>query len=399
MNTNAPERSGEPPLLERFVLRYYIFGTRAAPHALVLGAPPPAPEVKKGIRREFLLNRILGLVLSKLQIDGVVSFPCKLVFKSYYERFLAELRKNPWIDCDPPTSGDRRSSIIENMYGFLVNRMAIHRLFVEQGAPYAGADFRVEQLLDAEREMATGDMQTAILAIGAYSHSFRSPTEYRVAELLSSLAMTRLVREYKKKASEEGLSLVHKAFYEAGPCGVMAWSPAQEAALEPFLGNKEMDEEDRYLGAKYKTLPAAPRALLGARYIPVTVLPWGSHAPTKFEACDMLAHVLLEGQVRGLAPPWTPAVTDSHCRRATATRSWWTTHRSACICWPPSARGAETTRGTRPWCSTTTRPTARRTCACWRRGWRRPPRPLSTRCTRCSSAPPWRARTRRRGPI
>jgi hypothetical protein len=81
MNTNAPERSGDEPLLERFVLRYFIHGKRTVQHALMMGAPPPPPEVKKGIRREFALQRILGIIASKLQIDGILPFPCKLIFK------------------------------------------------------------------------------------------------------------------------------------------------------------------------------------------------------------------------------------------------------------------------------------------------------------------------------
>jgi hypothetical protein len=183
------------------------------------------------------------------------------------------------------------------MYGFLVNRMAIHRLFIEPEGVHAGKPFRVENLLDLEREMATGDMQAAILAIGAYAHSFRSPTEYRVAELLSSLVMTRLAREYRKKAAEEGATLATRAFYEAGPRNVLAWSPAQEVSLEPFLGNKEADEEDRFLGAQWAAAQAAGvRPLLGARYVPITVLAWTAHAPTKWEACVMLADSLLGGQ-------------------------------------------------------------------------------------------------------
>lgn len=267
MNTNAPERSGEAPLLERFILRYYIYEGRSVPHALVMGAPPLPVEVKQGIRREFVVARTLGLVASTLQANGIISFPCKLVFKSYYERFLTQLRENPWIDCDPPTSGDRRSSIMENLYCSLVNRMALHRLFLEPGAKHAGTPFEVKQLLDMEAEMATGDMQSAILALGAYSHSFRSPTEYRVAQLLSSLVVTRLTREFRE-ASRNSQNAADKAHFDKGPCDAGAWSYKQVAILDELCGNNESDETDRYKGPKWED-GATLRQALGSRYIPV----------------------------------------------------------------------------------------------------------------------------------
>lgn len=294
MNTNAPERSGEAPLLERFILRYYIYEGRSVPHALVMGAPPLPVEVKQGIRREFVVARMLGLVASTLQANGIISFPCKLVFKSYYERFLKELRDNPWIDCDPPTSGDRRSSIMENLYCSLVNRMALHRLFLEPGAKHAGEPFAVEQLLDMEAEMATGDMQSAILALGAYSHSFRSPTEYRVAQLLSSLVITRLTREFRE-ASRNSENAADKAHFDKGPCDAGAWSYKQVAILDELCGNNESDEKDRYKGPKWAD-GAAFRQALGSRYIPVTEFAWGAGTPSKWELCGTLANVLLEGQ-------------------------------------------------------------------------------------------------------
>lgn len=296
MNTNAPERSGEAPLLERFILRYFIYGPRAVQHALVMGAPPMAVEVKQGIRREFVIQRILSTIASKLQSDGILSFPCKLVFKSYYDRFLHQMRENPWIDCDPPTAGDRRSSIIENMYGFLVNRQVIHRLFIEPGAKFEGVPFEVDHLLEMEREMATGDMQTAILAIGAYSHSIRSPTEYRVADLLSSLVMTRLTREYAKCAAEAGLDAASREGFAGGPQSAAAWSPTQSKTLEGLLGNGAADEVDRFLGAKWPAVEASFRPLLRSRYIPVVAMQWGAGTPSKWDTCGALAQTLLEGQ-------------------------------------------------------------------------------------------------------
>jgi hypothetical protein len=294
MNTNSPERSGEAPLLERFILRFYIFSQRAVPHALVMGAPTMPVEVKRGIRREFLIQRTLSTIVSKLQTDGILSFPSTLVFKSFYERFLAQLRDNPWIDCDPPTAGDRRSSIIENLYGFLVNRCVIQRLFVEPGAPHANKPFTVDLLLDLEREMATGDTQTAILAIGSYSHSFRSPTEYRVAALLTAAVVTRLKREYARCAAETPAG-PKKDFFEAGPCHSGAWSPAQEASLTTVIGTNRSEEADRYLGPNW-VVPTGHRPELGSRYVPIMEMKWGPKTPNKWDVCEDLSSTLLEGQ-------------------------------------------------------------------------------------------------------
>jgi hypothetical protein len=297
MNTNAPERSGHPPLLNRFVPRYYIYGKRAVEHALVMGAPPQPPEVKAGIRREYVLQRMLGFITSKLQADGIISFPNKLVFKSYYERFLAQLRENPYLDFDPPTAGDRTSNIIENMFVFLVNRMAIQRLFIDPDGKHAGQPFRVDRLLDLEAEMATGDMQAAILALGSYSHAFRSPTEYRVASMLSQLVLAKLGREYNRRhASGEPSDTANgrDLFFAVAPKSALSWSPDQESDLAALLGLKKEEEEERFMGAAYPGRTEGVRELLGARYVPITQLSWGAGTPNKFELCGHLAAMLLD---------------------------------------------------------------------------------------------------------
>jgi len=279
MNTNAPERSGEPPLLERFIKRYFIFNQRFEPHALVKGAPPLPSEVKRGIRREFQLQHMLMSIVSKLQNDGIIAWPCTLVFKSYYERFMQELRVNPWLDCDPPSPADRRSSIIETLYTFFVVRQAVHRLFLAPDAKHAGTPFRVEQLLDMHEEMCTGDIQSAMLAIGTYSHDFRSPTEYRVADLIKSLVLVKLRREY----AAEG---------KPAPASPAAWSRKGDEILEHLCGT---DPEERH---KFKgdAPPSGERAAMGTRYIPVAELSWGAGTPSKWDACGSLAGQLLDGQ-------------------------------------------------------------------------------------------------------
>jgi hypothetical protein len=296
MNTNAPERSGHPPLLERFIPRYYMFGNRAVPHSLVTGAPPLAPEVKRSIRREFAMQRILVMMASKLQTDGVISFPCSLVFKSFYGLFLARMRLNPWLDCDPPTAGDRRSSIIEMLYSFYVNRLVIHRVFLEPGGQHFGKPFAIDQMLDMQPEMASGDVQSAILAIGAYSHSMRSPTEYRVAELMKTAILTKLRREFRKEAEKNDENSSH---YSNEPTDATAFSPHQELLLGELVGDTDAERAVKFLGDggldDWQALPK-PRRRLGSRYVPVLDSFWGSGTPSLWEACSALAHCLLEGQ-------------------------------------------------------------------------------------------------------
>ncbi len=295
MNTNAPERSGHSPLLERFICRYYMFGARAVPHTLVVGAEPLGPEVKTRIRKEFSLMRTLLMIASTLQTDGLLSFPCTLVFKSYYSQFLERLKKNPWLDCQAPNPGDRRSSIIEIMYGFLVTRLAIHRLFLEPGGKHHGRPFSIENMLDLQAEMASGDIQCAILAIGAYSHNFRSPTEYRVAELISSLLLKRLRREYKSEAAKQAEGA---DFFATEPEHVTAYSPHQESVLCDAVGDHDGDLAQKLLGdlgmEAWQQLPR-PRLLLGSRYLPLMDVVWTNGQLTNTEAYGVLAHNLLEG--------------------------------------------------------------------------------------------------------
>ena len=290
MCTNAKERDGHPPLLERFIPRYYTFGTRAVPHALQTGGAPMPPDTKRAIRREFQVMRVLMLIASKLQTDGILSFPCTLVFKSFYERFLAQLRDNPWLDTEPPTAGDRRSSIIELLFSFQVTRQALHRTFIADGGLHFDKDFRVEQMLDLQREMCTGDTQTAVLSIGAYSHCFRSPTEYRVADLLAGVILTKLEREFKTRAAAEADPLA-RAFFVAGPRQFDAFSPDGARALSNLTQDDPMAEEKFCNGT-----PTLGSGLMNTRYLFVDTKPWTYGSPSAWEMCGKLAHDLLEGQ-------------------------------------------------------------------------------------------------------
>jgi len=288
MCTNAKEQDGHPPLLERFIPRYYTFGERAMPHFQQSGAGSLPPEVKRSIRREFQVMRVLMLIASKLQTDGILSFPCTLVFKSFYERFLAQLRENPWVNTDPQSI--RRSSIIELLFAFQVTRQAIHRLFLQPGGKHFDKEFQVEQMLDLQKEMCTGDVQTAVLAVGAYSHCFRSPTEYRVADLLAGVIGAKLEREFKKRAAEEADPLA-RAYFAAGPRRFDAFSPDQERELF------RTTEDDALAGEKFLNgKPSLASGAMNTRYLYVDTKPWAYGTPSAWEMCGKLAHDLLEGQ-------------------------------------------------------------------------------------------------------
>jgi len=291
MNTNARERDGHPPLLERFIPRYFTFCARAQPHALQTGAGSLAPDVKRSIRREFQLMNVLMLIAGKLQTDGIISFPCTLVFNSFYDRFLAELRLNPYLDTEPPTSKDRRSSIIELLYSFYVLRSAIHRLFLAPGGRHAGKPFDVEHMLDLQEEMCTGDVSAAVLAIGAYSHGFRSPTEYRCADLLAGVLMGKLTREFRARAATEADPLA-KTYFSSPPRRFDAFSPDGDKALHLATQDDPVAESKFYGGGQ----PSLAGGRMNTRYVFVDSKPWSYGAPSVVEMCGKMAHDLLEGQ-------------------------------------------------------------------------------------------------------
>ena len=306
MNTNAREKAGHPPLLDRFISRFYLYKERAKKHAIIAGAPPLSKEHSVAIRREFETARTLLLIVSKLHNDGVIPFPSPLVFKAFYETFLAELRLSPWLDCDPPTAGDRRSSIMETMNSFMVTRQAIHELFIDKDAPYAKVSFDVTNLLELKEKMCVGDIQTAMLVIGTYSHGFRSPTEYRCAELLSDMIMTNLRGEYKKNRlnprywgfkcpADPANHLPAKEHDDPSmPCGFcLGGAPADFSAYSPdnikrlrTLVDDDPEREARFVG---------PGGYKNPRYVFLCERGWGAKALNLSESCDAIAHDLLEG--------------------------------------------------------------------------------------------------------
>jgi len=292
MNTNAPERAGHQPLLDRFVCRYYMYRSRMVPHAIVIGAPPLPTDQQKAIRREFQVLHTLLMLTTKMQSDGVIHFPALQVFNSFYENFLLELRNNPFLDCDAMTAGDRRSTIITNNYCWVVTRAALFKLFLDPEGKYYQKPFSVDQLLDVDQYMGAGDIQTAMIAIGQYSHCFRSPTEYRVAELMRLHIVERLREEY--------------AFY--GPTDQEHWA----GAPQNFVHNINALDFDSYSDLAVSQLrqyvnndAEKLRKMVGAhgrfeesRYIPYDTVMWNNNnnSPHINESCNSLAYRLLDSQ-------------------------------------------------------------------------------------------------------
>ena len=305
MNTNSREKAGHPPLLERFISRFYLYKERAEKHAIIAGAPALSTETSIAIRHEFETARTLLLIASKLQNDGIIPFPSALVHKSFYECFLSELRLNPWLDCDPPTSGDRRSSIMETMHSFLVTRQAIHALFLDAGAKFSTAPFDIEQMLELQEHMCVGDIQTSMLVIGTYSHGFRSPTEYRCAELLNDVITLSLKTEYHKNrtnarywgfkcppdpanhlpAKEQDDPNMPAGFRMGGaPPDFSAYSPDNIKRLKTLVDD-DPEKEARFVG---------PGGYKNPRYVFLCEHKWGARVLSLSENCDNVAKSLLE---------------------------------------------------------------------------------------------------------
>ena len=186
LNTNAAEKAGDGPLLNRYNQRYFMAGLRARDHALMTGADGPSTEELRAIKHEMQTERSLLLLLSKMQSVGIVPGPDLTVHTDFYRRFLQELRRNPYLDAEPFTSGDRRSGMIEILFNCLVNRIAIRRVFLDNTAEFRNVPFDVKQMLRLSELMLHGDLQASIIAISTFSHVFRSPTEWRVAVLIAN---------------------------------------------------------------------------------------------------------------------------------------------------------------------------------------------------------------------
>lgn len=306
MNTNEAEKMGHGPLLDRFVCRFYMYGPRAVPHPIQLDAPPLVADIKKKIHREFKVMRALMLFATKMQHDHLLPFPSTMVFNNFFELFMEQLRHNPWLDCAPPTSGDRRASIMEVMFSFLVTRRSIHLMFLDDGARFRGVDFKIEQLLELESYMASGDIQDVILAVGAYSHSFRSPTEYRCAELIRDMIVSRLRAEYSEHTQAGGSNGITNTQMHFGPgTGNNPWpagfnphavptafdsfSPDNIDMLNNMCGTSS-ELRERYIGS------APDYNIFKPRYLFVCSRQWGAFVPKTEDSCQRLAQDILEGQ-------------------------------------------------------------------------------------------------------
>jgi hypothetical protein len=195
-NTNAPEQCGHAPLLDRFISRFYTYGKRAVPHTLQLGKELDADNAMRSrFVNELELHRTLMLLVTKLQSDKVIEPPETSMFRTFYTSFIAELKNNPFLNVEPPSASDRKSSIIELLYSLFVTRIAIHRAFFEPGAEFINDKFCVEQVVELNKYMAIGDMQAAIVAVCSMSHSFRSPTEYACADMVAKSIRTSNAKE------------------------------------------------------------------------------------------------------------------------------------------------------------------------------------------------------------
>ena len=202
--TNAPEQSGPPPVLERFLQRYFNYRRRALAHQLQSGSEDVSDSrLRAAFMQELELSRTLMLLLSALQSDKIIAPPDITAFRNFFGNFILELRENPYLNVNPPTAADRRYTIVEVMFCNLVNRMAIHRMFFEPGSKHTDKQFTPDCILEANKYMAMGDTQMAIAAVGSLSHSFRSPTEYFCARMMARIVINYNNEEFEKYLEAE----------------------------------------------------------------------------------------------------------------------------------------------------------------------------------------------------
>ena len=177
-HTNAPEQSGNMALQSRFINRFWMHGDREVRH--FLQSNTPSSYDKRPFVSEMRMQAALMMAASKLQSDCILP-PVELtVFTQYYGAFLKQLALNPYLNCDVPNPKDRSSQTIQLLFEKLSMRTAIHKQFLERPCT---TKFGVGQLLELGRYSAYGDLQNTIFAVCSMEHTYRSPTEYRVAEL------------------------------------------------------------------------------------------------------------------------------------------------------------------------------------------------------------------------
>lgn len=175
--TNAPERDGDPSLMNRYISMYFMHGPRELPLN-------DKPGDFGSIITEIQLERPLLFILTKLQAEKILPPPDMTVFEDFTHHFLPILRENPFTDLDTAiSSGDRLNGFNSQVYIHLVNRLAINQVFFDAHAKFRSTQFDVAQLGACATFMSAGDLQAAIFAYGIMSHMFRSPTELRVQKL------------------------------------------------------------------------------------------------------------------------------------------------------------------------------------------------------------------------
>ena len=248
MNTNACEKNGDRTLYDRFVPRYMMFETRAVPHHMQKGVVVDVDALKRLMQRHLCVDMSLLMLASELQSIGVLSTPNTLPFYAFMDTFLKELKECPFLDDAPIDAGSRRAQVIELIFVILVMHSAIHALFLDEKAPRRNEPFDIEMLLELEELMAAGDTQAAIFAVSFYSHFFRSPTEYRAAELIGALIKSNAVLERQSRQSQQAAA---NAAGPAGPGGAPGFSmgfhpagPAAPAAAGAVLPMQTDDDED-----------------------------------------------------------------------------------------------------------------------------------------------------------
>jgi hypothetical protein len=307
MNTNAQEKAGDKTLYDRFVPRYMLFDTRAVAHLMQKGARIDVDDLKKMVQQRMTVDMTMLMLAAELQSIGVLSSPNTKAFYAFFDNFLSELKQNPFLDEPPFDAGSRRSQIIELVFVIITMHAAIHALFLDANAPYANHPFDVSMLLHLEGLMATGDLQNAILAICFYSHHFRSPTEYRCAQMIaasikSSAELERQSRRLQRLQQQQQQQQIGHGFHPAGPQAAAAAAAVQAPAqadggnddTAPITWRTQLADADRALerlsNRQKQILFGSLEADTNSRYTYVTSLDLPDQK--QWEICKALAAVL-----------------------------------------------------------------------------------------------------------
>lgn len=196
-HTNKAEDLGPVALLNRFIRRYFMKGARVVPHTLESNTPSdysPDPLVK-----EMSMQSCIMMAVSKMQSDHIIPPVDLTVFTQFYSAFVDELGCNPFLNCDKPNTKDRQSSMVQLLFEQMTMRCAIHRVFFEPGAAALNQSFSLDHLLEIKKYIAYGDMQNVITAVSCMGHMYRSPTEYRAAQLCRTFILHNIAAQDRKE--------------------------------------------------------------------------------------------------------------------------------------------------------------------------------------------------------